>query len=86
MQSHLHGTAHLDFEGDPAKEMVSGMDRYLDRFLAETRSVREEMWRDYFFGAAGKLSNELAETNRALLRTLLGMVDQLNPVSMTIQS
>lgn len=70
--------------GDLAAQMVSGIDRYLDRVTAESPAVRRGHWH---FDKSSKeafmkswLAN--AETNRAVLHELLGVVDQREPVTM----
>lgn len=81
----LPGTEPLTMTGDLAAQMVSGIDRYLDRVIAESPAVRRSHW--HFDKSSSKeafmkswLAN--AETNRASLRELLGVVDQREPVTM----
>lgn len=69
----LPGTAPLTETGDLAAAMVAGLDRYLDRELANLPARRAE-------SRARTLPNPEAE--RARLRHILGVVDERAPVQM----
>ncbi|NLH74816.1 MAG: hypothetical protein GX456_17340 [Verrucomicrobia bacterium] len=82
----LPGTALLHFTDDPAQEMVEGMHRHLDRLLGETAKKRELLWNSFRSAADGAQPSPGADANRARLREILGLVDRITPVSMTIMS
>lgn len=92
----LTGTQPLTASGDLAAKMVGGIDRYLDRELAALPGKRAAAWqrtvevlKSRFEGKAGNSGDALmdwllasAETNRARLREILGVVDARPPVQM----
>lgn len=80
----LPGTQPLTLDGDLAAQMVSGIDRYLDRVLADAPKHRAHWWpRDASSPEAALESlTSAAETNRIRLRHILGVVDQREPVTM----
>lgn len=80
----LPGTAPLNFSGDPAQEMVEGIHRHLDRLRGEAAKKRELLWDSYFATADGAQSSFAAEANRARLKEILGVVDKISPVNMTV--
>lgn len=95
----LPGTEPIEAVGDLGAEMVTGLDRYLDRELAARPDQRLEGWRaprEAMRAAAdsgrpveaGKafLGSLLAtaETHRVRLRHLLGVVDAREPVQMRL--
>jgi hypothetical protein len=49
--SPLPGTAPLETDGDPAEQMVAGIERFLDRETAAAAARREERWRRDFSSA-----------------------------------
>src|SRR5262245_10479229 len=77
----LPGTKPLEMQGDLAKQMVEGIDRYLTRATAESVEKRKEFWKPDYSSAA---AYEKAVTpNRERLRKILGVVDMRVPVHMT---
>ncbi|MHB1306198.1 MAG: alpha/beta hydrolase family protein [Limisphaerales bacterium] len=95
----LAGTSPLTLSGDPASDMVAGLDRFLDRELAALPSRRaaalqrslEALRQARESGAASSPGDELLEwllssatTNRTRLRHLLGVTDVRDPVQMRI--
>ncbi len=78
----LPGTAPWDLQGDPAAEMVSGIDRYLDAFQEQAVKERAEHWPlDTAVGSRDPLGSAV-ETNRTHLKRILGVVDQREEVRM----
>ncbi|HEX71957.1 MAG TPA: hypothetical protein ENN65_01400, partial [Candidatus Hydrogenedentes bacterium] len=74
------GAAPLDFSGDPAMEMVTGIDRFLMRELAAAPARRAAHWMwDSSSHAAYEAS--IAD-NRERLKTILGVVDARVPPMM----
>ncbi len=80
----LPRTALLTTDGDLAAQMVSGLDHYLNRTTAESIASRRRHWQFDSSSSDAFLKSYLAsaETNRARLRELLGVVDQREPVTM----
>jgi dienelactone hydrolase len=71
----LAGTAPLTAEGDLSAHMVAGIDRYLTRATADSVAGRTRFWsRD--FSSPDDYTNSV-EPNRARLRIMIGVVDQL---------
>ncbi len=83
-QAVLPGTQPLTLTGDLAAQMVSGMDRYLDRVTAESPAHRRALWHFDTSSLDAFLPSYLANTttNRAVLRELIGVVDKREPVTM----
>ncbi|MCW5557098.1 MAG: hypothetical protein KIT22_04575, partial [Verrucomicrobiae bacterium] len=77
----LPGTQPLTGTNDFAAAMVDGLSRYLDRATAASVTNRQSWWRfDTSSGEAFLRSMLLtAETNRARLREILGVVDARTP-------
>ena len=73
----LPGTAPLDWQGDLAARMVEGIDRDLDRRTLLAESHRRDLWKLDATSNAASFQSLLssAETNRARLRGILGVVD-----------
>jgi len=70
----LPGTKALPAEGDRAREMVAGIDKYLMRELAASVEKRKQYWKpDYSSPEAFARS---VEPQRERLRKILGVVDQ----------
>ncbi|MDH7504382.1 MAG: hypothetical protein QHJ82_16940, partial [Verrucomicrobiota bacterium] len=82
----LPDTGPLDFSGDPAQKMVDGMHRYLDRLLDEAAKKRELLWNSFFSASDGVQQSPAADAHRARLKEILGLVDKVPPVRMTIMS
>jgi dienelactone hydrolase len=80
----LPGTQPLVAEGDLAAQIVSGIDRYLDRVLAAAPQSRARWWLRETSSPDALLKSLVtsAETNRARLRHILGAVDAREPVTM----
>lgn len=80
----LPGTEPLTDPGDFAVQMVRGLDRYLDRVLIERMDQRARQWRIEAASREAFLNSlpARAETNRARLRHVLGVVDPREPVTM----
>ncbi|MCP5518199.1 MAG: hypothetical protein H7A45_13175 [Verrucomicrobiales bacterium] len=76
----LPGTQPLGFDGDPAVAMVAGIERYLDRLLAlhNTRLVRSAS------DPESALTEDEQASRRERLRTLLGVVDEREPVGVSL--
>ncbi|MCS7046363.1 MAG: hypothetical protein NZO58_08415 [Gemmataceae bacterium] len=73
----LPGTKPLDLQGDLAKQMVEGIDRYLTKALAKAVPQRDAYWKlDYSSPAAYEKS---VAPNRERLKTILGVVDTRLP-------
>ncbi len=73
----LPGTTPLDWSDDIASRMVDGIDAFLTRKTAESRSRRDEAWRGKQLGKAEAPeanADSLAE-ERAALAKILGMKD-----------
>jgi len=71
----LPGTERLTMEGDPASEMIAGIDRFLLRELDRAAADREERWqRDFSSPAAYEDS---VREHRERLRSILGVRDPL---------
>ncbi|MCI0682055.1 MAG: hypothetical protein L0Y71_08125 [Gemmataceae bacterium] len=76
----LPGTKPLDIQGDIAKQMVEGIDRYLTRELAASVERRKPYWKpDYTSPQAYEKS---ITPNRERLKKILGVVDQRVPANM----
>ena len=76
----LAGTKPLEMQGDLAKQMVEGIDRYLTRATAASVEQRKSYWKpDYTSPAAYEKS---INPNRERLRTILGVVDARVPVKL----
>lgn len=95
----LPGTTLLTTGGDPAAEMVAGIDRYLDRALVEAATNRERVWKrgrnslrtaamtNHSATPLNLWSNWFlasAQTNRARLREILGVMDAREPAAMRV--
>src|SRR6516162_5190376 len=73
----LSGTEPLTMQGDLAKVMVEGIDRYLDRQLANSSKRRDEHWQvDSSSPAAYETS---LKPRREKLARILGVVDHRLP-------
>ena len=69
----LPGTKPLEMQGDIAKQMVEGIDRYLTRELAASVEKRKAYWKpDYTSAEAYEKS---ITPNRERLKKILGVVD-----------
>lgn len=76
----LSGTKPLETQGDLAKQMVEGIDRYLTRETAASVEKRKAYWKpDYSSAAAYEKS---IAPNRERLKKILGVVDARIPVQM----
>lgn len=76
----LPGTKPLDMQGDIAKQMVEGIDRYLTREVAASVEKRKAYWKpDYSSPDAYEKS---ITPNRERLRKILGVVDQRLPAEL----
>jgi dienelactone hydrolase len=82
----LPGTGLLDFADDTAQKMVEGIHRHLDRLLGEAAKKRELLWNSYFSAADGAQPPLEIEANRARLKEILGLVDKISSVNMTVTS
>lgn len=71
-------------QGDLAAQMVSGMDRYLDRVIDQSGERRRSQWHFDNSSPEAYLESYLAnsETNRSSLRDLLGVVDEREHINM----
>lgn len=71
-------------QDDLATQMVSGLDRYLDRVINESPAVRRTHWRldNTSSGAFFQSYQANSVTNRSVLRELLGAGDQREPITM----
>jgi hypothetical protein len=78
------GTQPLTMEGDLAAQMVSGIDKYLDRVLADAPKNRARCWPRNTSSPDAFLKSILqtADTNRVRLREILGVVDKRETVQM----
>ncbi|MBI2929144.1 MAG: dienelactone hydrolase family protein, partial [Verrucomicrobia bacterium] len=78
------GTQPLTMEGDLAAQLVGGIDRYLDRLLADAPNHRTRWWPRETSSPEALLKSiqTTAETNRVRLRHILGVVDKREPVTM----
>ena len=78
------GTQPLTMDGDLAAQMVSGIDKYLDRVLADAPKNRARYWPRNTSSPDAFLKSILqtADTNRARLREILGVVDKRETVQM----
>jgi len=72
------GTAPLQMTGDLAEQMVSGIDRYLDRAHSQNATNRARYWPRESSSAEAFLEGlrQTSATNRIRLRHILGVVDQ----------
>lgn len=69
----LPGTKPLEFKGDLARHMLDGMDRFLDKMLAQSAEKREAKWKkEVSFGADFETS---IQPYRDRLRKLIGAID-----------
>lgn len=77
----LPGTSALTATNDLAAAMVAGLDRWLDRATVAAATNRARWWRYDTSSNDAFLSSLLAvaETNRARLREILGVVDRRGP-------
>ncbi len=73
----LPGTSPLDWDGDLAARMVTGIDRDLDRRIRSARDHRREAWQLDASSSETYLRTLLAsaETRRQALKEILGVVD-----------
>ncbi len=80
----LPNTTPLKSEGDLAAQMVNGIDRYLDQVTDKAPGRRRSHWNFDTTSGDTFLKSYLASaaTNRAVLRELLGVVDQRELVTM----
>lgn len=74
----LPGTQPLVMEGDIAAQLVGGIDRYLDRVLADAPKNRARHWRRDLTSPEAYAKS--IETNRQRLATILGVIDKRDPV------
>jgi dienelactone hydrolase len=70
---HLPGTQPLTMEGNLAKAMVEGIDKYLTRQTAEALDKRKQLWKPDFTSATTYEKSVLP--NRQRLKRILGVVD-----------
>ena len=76
----LPGTQPLTMEGDLAAQLVGGIDKYLDRAVADAPKNRARHWnRDL---SSTEAYTKSIETNRLRLATILGVVDKRDPVQL----
>ena len=69
-QQKLDGTQPLSIDGDIASEMVSGIDRFLLKQLAESKQTRFERWEKAYQSGQGE---KWFDSQRAKLASILGL-------------
>src|SRR5262245_19885451 len=74
----LPGTKPLTMKGDLAAQMVSGIDKYLDRELAASVEKRKTFWKPDF--SSPEAYEKSVQPNRERLARLIGVVDKRVPV------
>jgi dienelactone hydrolase len=77
-QEPLPGTTPLTLQGDLSAQMVTGIERFLKRETLASGTNRAQLWNRNFTSA--EAYHRSVATNRARLRTILGVVDQRVPV------
>ena len=77
----LSGTEPLTMQGDLAAQMLSGIDKYLDRVSAAAPTEVERFWHRDLSSPEAYVKS--IQTNRARLAELLGVVDSRPPVHMS---
>ena len=78
----LPGTAPLTLQGDPAAQMVAGIDRFLARQLEEVVSRRPGRWQREV-ASSGAYEKSVA-AKRKRLRKIVGLLDQRDEVQMQL--
>ena len=73
----LPGTQPLMMEGDLAAQMLTGIDKYLDRVSSDAPKERERYWHRDMSSPEAYVKS--IETNRSRLATLLGVIDHRDP-------
>jgi dienelactone hydrolase len=76
----LADTKPLDIQGDLARHMLDGIDRYLSRELAASVDKRKAYWKPDYSSRLAYLKS--VEPNRERLKKILGVVDARVPVTM----
>ena len=76
----LPGTQPLTMEGDLAVQLVGGIDKYLDRALADALKNRAHHWNREL--SSIEAYTKSIETNRQRLAIILGVVDKRDPVQL----
>jgi dienelactone hydrolase len=74
------GTQPLTMDGDLAAQMLTGIDKYLDRVSAEAPKARERYWQRDLGSPEAYVKS--IETNRSRLAVLLGVVDKRDAAQM----
>jgi dienelactone hydrolase len=74
----LPGTKPLEAKGDLAAQMVSGIDKYLDRETAAAVEKRKAFWKPDF--SSPQAYEKSVQPNRDRLAQILGVVDKRLPV------
>jgi cephalosporin-C deacetylase-like acetyl esterase len=74
----LPGTKPLTAKGDLAAQMVSGIDKYLDRELAASIEKRKALWKPDF--SSPEAFEKSTQPNRERLARILGVVEKRMPV------
>ena len=74
----LPGTKPLAMKGDPARQMLDGIDRYLTRATAASVVQRKDYWKpDY--SSAGAYARSV-QPNRDRFKKIIGAVDARSPI------
>ncbi len=76
----LPGTKPLAMQGDLAKQMVEGIDRYLTRATAASVEKRKAYWKPDFTSLAA--AEKSVSANRERFRRIIGVIDPRLPVRM----
>jgi dienelactone hydrolase len=74
------GTQPLTMEGDIAAQLVTGLDRYLDRVSTDATKNRARHWHRDFSSTENYLKS--IEPNRQRLAEILGVVDKRDPAQL----
>src|SRR2546423_5806618 len=80
----LPGTAPLEWKGDLGARMVEGIDAYLMREIAASRSGRERFWHRDTSSPAAYLKS--IEPNREHFKKIIGLIDPREPPHLDILS
>jgi len=75
----LPGTKPLAAKGDLAAQIVAGIDKYLDRELAESAEKRQQFWKQDL--SSYEAYSKSVQPNRERFRRLIGVVDARLPVT-----
>lgn len=75
----LPGTAPLTIEGDLAKLMVTGIDRYLDRATSQAVAKRKDFWKPDFSSSEAYVRS--VGPHRERFKKIIGVVDDRLPVT-----